>query len=164
MRPGTRLIHTRFVYCSLFYSASYVLKQLLFCLYVDLRQTMHKYPCLRVFSYLQILQAGRGRVLWWLAQGRQTPLAWISRKQQISYLLHIDFKKTNCDSELGFVRVLLDIFKYMVHSARDYSRLVCQVGVRLTAKNSVSFPTAGLTLSHNHPIKPVKNVLGQWFG
>lgn len=88
----------------------------------------------------------------------------ISWEQQISYLLHVDFKKTDCDSELGLVGVLLYVLKYVVHGARDDSGLVCQVVVGLAAKNSVSFSTSSLAVSHNHPIKPIKNILGHWFG
>ena len=78
-------------------------------------------------------------------------------------MLHVNFKKTDCDSELGLVGVLLDVLKYVVHGSRDDSGLVCQVVVGLAAENSVSFSTASLAVSHNYPIKPIKDVLGHWF-
>jgi hypothetical protein len=76
-------------------------------------------------------------------------------------LFHVNFKERNGHSELGLVWIFLDVVKYMVDAPRNDTRLEAEL-LGLASKNSMSFSTSCLAISHYYSVIAIKDVHDNW--
>ena len=130
------LVHASLVYISPLQACLDIHDQLLHCLHMNLRQTVHEYASLRIFSDLKVLtglvlvidvhERGRGRVAKSGVRSIATTcLAFeVWDDKQVSDVLHVDFEETDCDSKHGLVWILFNVVEDVLDSTRHNTKLI----------------------------------------